>query len=209
MKISTEYKFVFIHIPKTGGTTLADTLPGADHNAMNFPHWHVNAKYISNNIENYSDYFSFAFVRNPWDRLYSIYRYNRAYEAYYRKLPQYLTHGINYFFECDFKTWLLEKKTWWHFDKSKDCLPTQIDLQSNYLIDINNNNITSYIGKYEKISNEYTQICDKLGVDVKILGNLSKSSRLKDFRKAYDNEMIDFVYQHHAEDIKQFNYVFE
>jgi len=77
--ISHKYKFVYVHIPKTGGTSLcqanlpnrprggylADVLPKTD---LTIPHARVSyaAKYLW-------DYTFWATLRNPYDRFISVY----------------------------------------------------------------------------------------------------------------------------------------
>ena len=96
MIISHKYRFVFVHIPKTGGTSIVRTLAQdvgkhdvifhddfkeQNHNRQHFP---INAGL--NNLYSHSlfrtfekksinklDYTLFAVVRNPWDRLVSMY----------------------------------------------------------------------------------------------------------------------------------------
>lgn len=60
---------IFIHIPKTAGTSVALTLFG--HGSRHVP-WF---RYQQANPVKYRRYFKFAFVRNPWDRLVSSYFY--------------------------------------------------------------------------------------------------------------------------------------
>ena len=66
---------IFIHVPKVAGTSILaalgkKTLLGREHLA-----WHV---FQSANPEKFASYFKFAFVRNPWDRTLSAYRYLAA-----------------------------------------------------------------------------------------------------------------------------------
>lgn len=65
-------KGVFIHIPKNAGTSIKSILPN---DCVSFKHH--PAKNVKNLIEDYQDRFSFAFVRNPWDRLVSLYEFSR------------------------------------------------------------------------------------------------------------------------------------
>ncbi|MEZ9322783.1 sulfotransferase family 2 domain-containing protein [Vibrio sp. 10N.286.51.E5] len=78
--------FLFMHIPKTGGTSIEKTLVESGYNVgfitsrdfekeMNINLQHVDAEWvIKNGIEQLTD-FSFAVVRNPVNRLLSEYRY--------------------------------------------------------------------------------------------------------------------------------------
>lgn len=60
-------KVIFVHIPKTGGTSIRMSLKGMhllkQHRTMDeVPEWC-----------DIDDYFKFTFVRNPWDRILSLY----------------------------------------------------------------------------------------------------------------------------------------
>ena len=59
------YNWVFIHIPKTGGTSIRSAL------GMGPRPYHVTAKAMWQKYPEWTSKFAFAFVRNPWDRLVS------------------------------------------------------------------------------------------------------------------------------------------
>ena len=76
--LSDEYKFVFIHVLKSGGTAvkqfLKDSLCGPDDPECE----HVNPSVVRaegciKSIRDHQDYFHFSFVRNPFSRMYSAY----------------------------------------------------------------------------------------------------------------------------------------
>ena len=69
--ISHEHKFIFVHINKTGGTSIGEVLKKYS-NKSKFKHQSIidlNKEASSN------DYFKFTFVRNSWDRFLSLYKY--------------------------------------------------------------------------------------------------------------------------------------
>jgi len=70
MPINHERNFIFIHIIKTGGTSIEAKLrlhqshkPASEYKKIVSP-------------EIWNKYFKFAFVRNPWDKMVSQYHYN-------------------------------------------------------------------------------------------------------------------------------------
>ncbi len=86
---SKDLKYIYIHISKTGGSTIKKTLPFTPINYKYKFKYNKYDKYmyIENNyhlkstdieklnIDNIEEYFTFTFVRNPYDRLYSTYLY--------------------------------------------------------------------------------------------------------------------------------------
>lgn len=95
MMVSHSHKFAFFHIPKTGGTSIEAMLfPYCEiqqrmHRGVykdvtldtpNFQAYaHVDAHHsvpfdaVRSNVADITGYFTFTFVRNPWDRVLSLY----------------------------------------------------------------------------------------------------------------------------------------
>lgn len=66
-------KVIYIHVPKTGGTSILSTL------ARHYTREHLTWRdYQRADARKFDDYFKFAAVRSPWDRLASFYRYMMA-----------------------------------------------------------------------------------------------------------------------------------
>ena len=81
MLVSNERKFVYIHVPRTAGIAMRRTLFA---NKIDFAHqvpdndlhpYHATADQVKALIgdDKWHEYFTFAFVRNPWERLVSRY----------------------------------------------------------------------------------------------------------------------------------------
>ncbi|MFO8053169.1 MAG: sulfotransferase family 2 domain-containing protein [Candidatus Omnitrophota bacterium] len=78
MLISHTYKFIFLHIPKTAGSSVAATLKRNlnKNDLLLCPHTKaVRLKLTAK--DKWKDYFKFTFVRNPWDRMVSAYFFLR------------------------------------------------------------------------------------------------------------------------------------
>ena len=82
MYIDHDNKIVFIHIPRTGGTSIKSALNLHD-KIYKEDVYHMSANDIPKECE---DYFKFTFVRNPFDRFVSLYFYNKS-ESYKEKFP--------------------------------------------------------------------------------------------------------------------------
>ena len=59
------HPFVFIHVPKTGGTSIRNAL------GLGATPFHMTAQKLRDHHPEAASRFSFTFVRNPWDRLVS------------------------------------------------------------------------------------------------------------------------------------------
>jgi Sulfotransferase family len=161
--ISHPHRCVFIHIPKTGGISVEhvflslvgltwDTrepllLRGNDDPAKGPPRLaHLKAtEYVSCgwlSAEQFAAYFKFSFVRNPWDRLVSEYKY--------RGHPMRMT----------FRTWLLERLPKPGFtDAYCHLVP-----QHEFLYDGSGRLLADYVGRYESLQADFDVVCDRLGI---------------------------------------------
>ena len=77
--INHEHKFLFLHLPKTGGTSINKFFNDKfDNNERDFGH-----PYLSDyKCNNFDDYFKFTVVRNPYDRLVSAFFYMKEYSNF-------------------------------------------------------------------------------------------------------------------------------
>ena len=73
MLISHSHKLIFIHIQKTGGSTISEILSKNFPDICQFKAKHDFAIQGTGELCEWKDYYKFAFVRNPWDRLVSWY----------------------------------------------------------------------------------------------------------------------------------------
>ena len=62
------YKCIFTNVPKTGSRSVKKFLKVEE---THFPLYKERFK----NEEKFNSYYKFAFVRNPWDRLVSVFHY--------------------------------------------------------------------------------------------------------------------------------------
>ena len=76
--ISHRYRFIFVHVPKTGGSSIKDAIcraHGIDEPVSRPPDHELLPSFLrfegSLRDQRYADYLKFGFVRNPWDRVVS------------------------------------------------------------------------------------------------------------------------------------------
>jgi len=74
MPLSHKEKLIFIHIPKTAGTSITFE-PFFDFVDIHVPHWHETWKFYQKNYpEEWKNYKKFAVIRDPVERFLSQYR---------------------------------------------------------------------------------------------------------------------------------------
>jgi hypothetical protein len=97
MLVSTEHKFCFIHIPRTGGASIkAALLPFSDQ-AKTGKKLPVHVRMDNALARRYHDHHKFTVVRNPWARYASLYMFqkNRGeipginFTEYVKRIPKY------------------------------------------------------------------------------------------------------------------------
>jgi len=201
--VSKKYKFIFIHIPKTGGTSIAEpdfksgqgALIGQLGDDDHVQAGHIRAVGLRKcMLENWDEYFKFAFVRNPWDRMVSLYHYflqdpEKADSILGRQLAQF--SDFNDF--CN------------NLDGVE--LDSHFDGQISYLIDYEENMLVNYIGRFESIDKDLALICDKVGLSIVQLPHYRKSDHMS-YRTYYDDASIEIVAKKYLSDVHAFKYHF-
>ena len=72
MMISKDKKCIFIHIPKTAGTSIEKMIQGEKYIKGWSSHQKIN-EYKDD--DKFHEYFKFSFVRNPYERILSVFNY--------------------------------------------------------------------------------------------------------------------------------------
>ncbi len=192
---------VYIHIPKTAGTAVAQAIFG---NA-NIGHAHYTSEdYRLEDPELFAGSFKFAFVRNPWDRLVSSYRYSISPPDWVmdrtREYSQYLNSKCPSFTEF---VQGLERsprlRRWTHN------IP-QVDFVTSPLGDCQ----VDFVGKYETLSADLELVSSHLKLSkTPELSQVNVSSGEKNsYADYYCTRTKDIVAKIYREDIDQFEYEF-
>ena len=71
--VNHDHNFLFIHIPRTGGTSIEDHFQKEGVEDI-YKHWTLNDYKNDLSNEVFENYFKFAFVRNPWNFTISKYK---------------------------------------------------------------------------------------------------------------------------------------
>jgi len=217
MLLSNKYKFLFVHIAKTGGTSVRAALsPYRWRDPAYYPMWLCSkisrmtghrigvkfprhAKVIAAQEmlprEYFNDLFKFVFVRNPWDLQISSFHHIR------RERPQ-LLQGMTDFSE--FLRWKLDPSRPWQYH-----VDTSIEKQSDYVVDLDGKVIVDYIGRYENLQNDFNHICNSIGIATFDLPHKRKAIDRQDYRQYYTDETHAMVADYFRRDIELFGYQFD
>jgi hypothetical protein len=234
--ISHKHKCVFFHIPKVAGQSIElfflklnhldwenreslllkenhDRTKGPPRLAHLKSHEYVKYNYL--NQKEFDSYYKFSFVRNPWARVVSMYKFGNY------------NHCISFSrFVKNILPRLIKKEEWFY------------GKQYNFIYHKNSINV-DFVGRFENLNQDFGKVCDKLNLDFTRLPHKNKSEKKvgykkfkqqlkffmfnpletlnfkpdsiksKDYRDYYTSELIDLIYQMYKEDVETFNYKFD
>jgi hypothetical protein len=224
--ISEKYKCIFIHIPRTAGQSIEnfflplhgltwktraplllrhnpDPALGPERLTHLTASEYIDCGYLT--CDAFDNYFTFSFVRNPWDRLVSEFRYRRYDEKYTFK--EFVIR------------WLPNKDS--YSDAYRHIIP-----QYRFLYDDAGNQLVDFVGRFEKLQSDFDYVCSKLDITNSLLPHVNSSRRnigikgkvksifskktqtRRPYTSYYDEETMEFVQEMYAIDISTFGYKF-
>jgi len=186
-------QFVFVHIPKcAGNSVISDHFRVFSHDLRN-----ENFVYFKDSLERKGAEFSFAFVRNPWDRLVSAYEYLKNGGICPLDAEDYLNLFSKY---ENFKEMVLNWEEVF-FDQ------IHFKSQSDWICDNDGNIIVDFVGKFENLQQDFDIVCDRMQIPRKKLPHTNKTNH-KHYTEYYDDEIREIVAKKYARDIEYFGYKF-
>ncbi len=215
MIISPMRKFIFVHIPKTGGTSMAlalearagagDILIGDTPKAKARKHqlkalscagrlWkHSRIADIAGlpPAEPLADFFVFTIVRDPWGRVLSLYHWLR---------DQSFSHfSVERAKALSFRDFVL--------DAEIAAMLSQDPVRA-YTTDASGQDRASAVLRLEHIEADLAPVEKQLGFKIGPVPHMNRSDRPENRDAAYDAESAGRVAQYFAEDISRFGYRF-
>jgi hypothetical protein len=205
--ISDKYKCVHIHIPKCAGTSIDLALRGKltvnwDENKKLWKQHctALNVKKYFASAEQWNNYFKFSIVRNPFDRIVSSYNFLCRHMEYSNFRDRLL------FKDFVLRTGMFEKM----LNQDSVDKPSnnyhQVRPSVDYLFE-NDSLIVDYVGRFERLEDEWEFICEKIGAKIK-LPHINKNDRKKQYQDYYNDETKEYVSKIYKKDIETFGYKF-
>ena len=198
--INHKHKFIFVHIGRTGGSSIEHILNptvNLDTNKRTkntgntaFKGKHMFAvKYKTKHRKEFDTYFKFAFVRNPWDREVSSFKW--------------------------FKLALNRDITFSEHIKRRNSTKEGGKLGSinkmgfnRWLCDANGENLLDFVGRFEDLQHDFNIICDKIKIPRQQLPHTNKTEH-RHYTEYYDDETKGLVAERYKKDIETFGYEFK
>lgn len=198
LMINHKYKLIFIHIPRTGGTSIEKALCGKDWFNIHAPSKHLNAYSAKKIYSEYWDkYFKFTFVRNPWDRMVSMLKYGNFYGVGMSSDKICMKNYLTYFESIEYDKRFFNLKQFEDFQKLDNSVYRNIIGEE-----------MDFIGRFENLQEDYNEICKQCNIKENKLPLMENSPERLHYREYYDQENKNLVAEKYKLDIKMFNYEF-
>lgn len=204
---SEAHKVLFVHNQKAAGTSVAKYFRNNLPDAEEFLPMHA---YARNAVEimgkdAWDKYYSFGFVRNPWDRLVSWYKMisERPNENRENKLWQYVRNNSNSFsdFIKNCTETISYEKMGINYEKSF-VLP-----QLHYFTNLEGEVIVDFIGKFETLHQDFSTVLNVNKLPGSPLSHENQTQKT-DYQLYYDDETKKIVASRFKTDIDYFEYTF-
>ncbi|MBT3346732.1 MAG: sulfotransferase family 2 domain-containing protein [Gemmatimonadetes bacterium] len=201
-RVLHDYRCVYIHVPKTGGnsvTVALNQLPREETHPL-YPQLttkHAKAWQVREAMgeEKWDQYFSFAFVRNPWDLMVSSYNWWLQKAIKWRKFDA----DVAAIGEMgDFNAFMLSHYGRTMINRREGSLYDWISQDGEVIVD--------YVGRLETMADDWKEICQRVGADME-LTHLNRTER-QDYRTYYTDETRQLVAERFHRIIKLYDYEF-
>ena len=202
MFVSDSRKVVFVHIQKTGGLTVDRLLNERIPDLRRIGARHGFASLGMDELNDWDEYFKFAFVRNPWDRLVSWYSMVTTMPREGNELWRYVHDNSSTFEEFIYNcTDEVEIKDGVHYSFAYNQLDYVTDEHGNLLVD--------FIGRLENFDKDLQEVFRRIGFELETVPHIRAGSDHQHYSTFYtpDTELI--VRERFKRDIEYFGYEFE
>tara|TARA_R100001086_G_scaffold203828_1_gene119802 strand:+ start:171 stop:785 length:615 start_codon:yes stop_codon:yes gene_type:complete len=204
MYINNEKKFIFIHVPKTAGSSIhiffKDVFNVADRSDPLPDIHHQSVGSILDKDPIYKDYFKFAVVRNPYDRFLSGYRdFSQNKHSSRASHPYHIEDGCTFERFClDFSDSVWSKDI--HFRPQHELLTVGDEVKVDKII------------RFENLKDDLQEVFDLLGLPMHVFNNSPKhrytNKTSNHYAQLYSDRSKEAIASFFEKDLKIFDYEF-
>lgn len=207
MLISDTHRFLFVHVQKTGGSTIDNNLTAALGDVRRIPEAHRHAP-LDRLLElepGLADYWTAGFVRNPWSRMVSWWRMvERFRDGAERGVDRYLDHLRRNTFVAgiiaehpDFESFIL---------RATEEHPRLRKPQAEFMNA--GSRSADFVGRQETLEDDLHTIFDHLGLEWTPLQSVNIDPGRPDYHDVYTPVTRDRVAELYAADLAAYGYEF-
>jgi len=209
--ISHKHKCIFLHIPKAAGTSVERFLRDAD---PDIPAKVLRKRGFSRFLNDHLDYYVFSFVRNPYDRFVSAWKWGELKFSKEGDLPFYNKERGVSFEEYVLLTTDLDyrkdnENLWSEYDEYHTLPQFEFFPHLNgghYFSDKINPQFTcDFIGKFENLNEGFNEVCSSIGTTELKLPHAYNSKTFKQPHQ-WTDELKEKVYNFYKKDFDFFSY---
>jgi hypothetical protein len=212
-------QIVFIHVPKTGGTSIEQLLGLDRPECLWSPSPLDGLQPVNRTPQHYTwgellphlppglaaRAFKFAFVRNPWDRFLSEYMWRRSW--YFNRPRSGSYYGTRHLESLDAFVRALdlvpEERT--HATRGFDA---HLEPQRSFLVGEDGALAMDFVGRFETFAADVGRVCRRLEVDAHALPHAMAGPPRSGYRGHYSSQARSAVARFYREDIEAFDYSF-
>ena len=199
-----------MHVPKVAGTSIENALKNvSDTTDISMVEQLKRERMVAEKLSENLDYYFFMFVRNPWDRLVSVYRHSMRKR---RSFPK-LSFGEYLIALRDFYVDKIDDGRLSRFDKRHARRQTAFvpNYERRYFKTKLNGDVENiFIGRFEQLNKDFRQVTDWIGLgELELPHDTWGSGGSVDYREWYDDETIEKVGELYKSDVEYFGYEFE
>jgi hypothetical protein len=189
LTVCHEKRFLWFRVAKTGTRTILHLMK---HSGI-----HLDAEHpmdVHYPVRVYANYFKFAFVRNPWDRLVSCWHNKIVDQNWWGLSDKQRDHLRNFDNFIDYISKL-----------DLETCDVHLRLQSS-VIDLNH---VDYIARFENFETDLKTIFDILGLKITEIPKANASKSRTPIHAYYNSKLRDKVEQLYQKDIQIFGYEYK
>jgi len=147
------------------------------------------ARRLERGREQFNSYFKFGFVRNPWDRVVSLYERKEALELRNQMSFEQFVDWIQY--------------------SSATCVHSGPHrYQLDWFVDPDGEVLADFIGRFERLEQDWAFVANKIGVS-ETLPHTRANPRARHYTEYYNARTRDVIANRFKVDIERFGYQFE